>query len=198
MIKKARFLWQKGFTLVELLIVIALIGVLAVAVLAAINPLEQLNRARDTGMESDASQLLAAIDRYYASHEEFPWVAVGEVANNDASYGFVSAKAQGVGVCGAACTTDGVLLEALELKSEFRSRRFITAEDSASTELLYIGKATGASSSVYACWVPRSRSNRGKATKTLTLGSPTLGTADDCLTRTYGDLATSCVVCIPR
>jgi prepilin-type N-terminal cleavage/methylation domain-containing protein len=64
----------RGFTLVELLIVIALIGVLAVAVLAAINPLEQLNRARDTGMESDASQLLAAIDRYYASQERFPWV----------------------------------------------------------------------------------------------------------------------------
>ncbi|PIU02330.1 hypothetical protein COT66_00800, partial [Candidatus Shapirobacteria bacterium CG09_land_8_20_14_0_10_49_15] len=32
---------KKGFTLVEMLIVIAIIGVLAVAVLSAINPIEQ-------------------------------------------------------------------------------------------------------------------------------------------------------------
>lgn len=195
--KTARFLVEKGFTLVELLIVIALIGVLAVAVLAAINPLEQLNRARDTGMESDASQLLAAIDRYYASQEKFPWVPA-EVANNDAAYGFVSAQQTGVGVCGATCGADGSLLVALELKSEFRNRKFITTTDTTGTELLYVGKKTGASSSVYACWVPKSRSNRVKATQTLTLGSPTLGTADDCVTRTYANLGTSCVICIPR
>jgi len=202
--KTARFLVEKGFTLVELLIVIALIGVLAVAVLAAINPLEQLNRARDTGMESDASQLLAAIDRYYASQEEFPWVTVykaggtGGVANNDAAYGFTSAQVQAVGVCGADCTADGVLLMNLELKSEFRKRKFITTTDTTGTELLYIGKAQGASTSVYSCWVPKSRSNRAKATQTLTVGSTAMGTAADCVTRTYASLDTSCVICIPR
>ena len=34
-----------GFTLVELLIVIALLGVIALIVIAAINPIEQRNRA---------------------------------------------------------------------------------------------------------------------------------------------------------
>ena len=55
---------QKGFTMIELLIVIAILGILAVAVLAAINPIEQINRGRDTGTRSDAEQLLGAIDRF--------------------------------------------------------------------------------------------------------------------------------------
>ena len=33
---------RKGFTLIELLIVISILGILAVAVLSAINPVEQL------------------------------------------------------------------------------------------------------------------------------------------------------------
>ncbi|NIT03538.1 prepilin-type N-terminal cleavage/methylation domain-containing protein, partial [Candidatus Saccharibacteria bacterium] len=53
----------RGFTMIELLIVIAVIGILAIAVLAAINPIEQINRGRDTGSRSDAEQLIGAIDR---------------------------------------------------------------------------------------------------------------------------------------
>ena len=64
---------QLGFTMIELLIVIAILGILAVAVLSAINPIEQINRGRDTGSRSDAEQLLTAIDRYYAMQGYFPW-----------------------------------------------------------------------------------------------------------------------------
>ncbi len=190
----------KGFTLVELLIVIALLGVLAAAVLAAINPLEQANRARDTRMRSDASQLLASIDRYFVSQDKFPWVGTGSgfVANNDVSFGFANATGEQVGLCGATCTTDGALINNNELKTEFRNRDFIAKGGTTDTEALYIGKATGASSSVYACWVPKSKSERQKATKTLTLGSTTLTTVTDCATRTYADLGNSCVVCLPQ
>jgi prepilin-type N-terminal cleavage/methylation domain-containing protein len=190
----------KGFTLVELLIVIALLGVLAAAVLAAINPLEQANRARDTRVKSDASQLLAAIDRYFVSQDEFPWVTSGDATNNDASYGFSSAQDDGAGICAAAgCTgsgNDGYLITNNELKTEFRNRDFTTAAND--TDMVYVGKATGASSSVYACWVPKSKSDRQKATLTLTVGSTSLGTVTDCADRTYADLSTSCVVCLPQ
>ncbi len=64
---------SKGFTMIELLIVIAVLGILAVAVLSAINPIEQINRSRDTGSRSDAEQLLSAIDRFYASQGFYPW-----------------------------------------------------------------------------------------------------------------------------
>lgn len=55
---------QKGFTLIELLIVIAVLGVLAAVVLAAINPLEQLRRGRDSGRLSSVSQLGHGMTQY--------------------------------------------------------------------------------------------------------------------------------------
>lgn len=64
---------NKGFTMIELLIVIAILGILAVAVLSAINPLEQINRGRDTSAQSDAEQLLNAIERFNAFQEHYPW-----------------------------------------------------------------------------------------------------------------------------
>jgi len=64
---------SSGFTLIELLIVIAVLGILAVAVLSAINPIEQINRSRDTGSRSDAEQLLGAVDRFYATQGYYPW-----------------------------------------------------------------------------------------------------------------------------
>ncbi len=56
---------NKGFTLIELLIVIAILGVLAAAVLVAINPLEQLARARDGGRKDTVGQLGRAVQAYY-------------------------------------------------------------------------------------------------------------------------------------
>lgn len=68
-----RLLKQAGFTMIELLVVIAVLGILAAAVLSAINPIEQINKGRDTGHRSDAEQLISAVDRYFALHELYPW-----------------------------------------------------------------------------------------------------------------------------
>ncbi len=69
---------KKGFTLIELLIVITIIGILAVAVLSAINPIEQVRRAQDQGIESDMAELLNGMERYYTAFFEYPWDALGE------------------------------------------------------------------------------------------------------------------------
>jgi prepilin-type N-terminal cleavage/methylation domain-containing protein len=153
-----------GFTLVELLIVIGLLGAIALIVIAAINPIEQANRARDTRFKSDGAQLISAIDRYFASRQSFPWVP-DLAANNDSPFGFVSATNYGVGICDdpavEGCDADGFLLETDELKSEFRNRDFI--DTTVDADMLYIGKASETSSSVYACFVPASKATRGKA-----------------------------------
>ena len=47
--------------MIELLVVISILGILAVIVLAAINPLEQINRGRDTASRSDAEQLFECV-----------------------------------------------------------------------------------------------------------------------------------------
>lgn len=64
---------QAGFTMVELLVVIAIIGILAVAVLSTLNPIEQINKSRDTRTRNDVVQVMTAIERYYATQEDYPW-----------------------------------------------------------------------------------------------------------------------------
>jgi len=64
---------QAGFTMIELLVVIAILGILATAVLSAINPIEQINRGRDTGTRSDAEQLIGAVERFNAFQGYYPW-----------------------------------------------------------------------------------------------------------------------------
>lgn len=73
MFNALKYLRSAGFTMIELLVVIAVIGVLAVAVLSSINPIEQINKGRDTRSRSDAAQLISAVDRYFAIHEKYPW-----------------------------------------------------------------------------------------------------------------------------
>src|SRR3990167_6661920 len=109
---------QSGFTLVELLIVIGLLGAIALIVIAAINPIEQANRARDARFKADASQLLSAIERYYASHSKFPWedCGGGSCPTSADEFTFVTAADTSVGLCGATCATGGTLVTNDELK----------------------------------------------------------------------------------
>lgn len=155
---------EGGFTLVELLIVIGLLGAIALIVIAAINPIEQANRARDTRFKADGGQLVSAIERYFASKSEFPWMTVTATYDTDDAFPFITATNEEVGICGTNCTSNGVLISNDELKTEFRNRDFI--QNSASTDKqIVIGKAQGSSSSVYACFVPLSKSVREKACK---------------------------------
>jgi prepilin-type N-terminal cleavage/methylation domain-containing protein len=63
---------EKGFTLIELLVVIAVLGILAVVVLIAIDPLEQMAKARDSGRLSGVTQVGHAMQAYYTSRSEYP------------------------------------------------------------------------------------------------------------------------------
>ncbi|KKR30712.1 MAG: hypothetical protein UT61_C0003G0040 [Candidatus Woesebacteria bacterium GW2011_GWA1_39_8] len=67
-IKKSLTAVRQGFTLIELLIVIAILGVLAVVVLVAINPVQQLARARDAGRIDTVAQLGRAVQAYYTTN----------------------------------------------------------------------------------------------------------------------------------
>jgi prepilin-type N-terminal cleavage/methylation domain-containing protein len=64
---------QKGFTLVELLIVIALLGALAIGLIGALDPFEQLKKGTDTGTRNTVSEIHSAIIRYYALKGYMPW-----------------------------------------------------------------------------------------------------------------------------
>lgn len=64
----SHFSISKGFTLIELLVVIAVLGVLAAIVLLAVNPGEQLARARDTNRVSAVTQIGRSLQSYYTAN----------------------------------------------------------------------------------------------------------------------------------
>lgn len=57
-----------GFTLVELLIVLAILGILATTLIVAVNPARQFAKARDTQRESDLYGILSAVYQYSSEH----------------------------------------------------------------------------------------------------------------------------------
>lgn len=63
---------RKGFTLVELLVVIAIIAVLAAAGFAGGNA--ALNRARKLSAQSAATSVVTAIDQFYSDYSSLPEV----------------------------------------------------------------------------------------------------------------------------
>ena len=70
--KPSKLTNRSGFTLVELLVVIAVLGVLAAGVLVAIDPLEQLSRGRDSGKMTAVTDLGRAVAKYYTVRSSFP------------------------------------------------------------------------------------------------------------------------------
>lgn len=212
-----RLLKNKGFTLIELLVVISLIGVLAVAVLSAINPIEQLNKGRDAGRRADSSQIINAIDRYYASNEEFPW-------NNSTVFGAAAVAAvddefkatgdmAGVGICGVAvvpgtptevnidangCVDEGLLVAGEELKSQFAKRRAFRALP-VKEDVFYVVKELN-DPSVSVCFIPSSKGTRNDWAKLKTVDITATPVITDCAAEpTWGvTVDLNCLVCIPE
>ncbi len=64
---------QSGFTIVELLIVIVVIGILAALVITTFSGIQQ--KARNTERETDVKSLHGQLEAYYASANAYPTLA---------------------------------------------------------------------------------------------------------------------------
>lgn len=82
--KNRRKIWAKGFTLVELLVVISIISLLASVVLTTVNSTRA--KARDVRRKTDIRQLLLAIQFYYDNNGQYPPVVDNRGDGWDQSY----------------------------------------------------------------------------------------------------------------
>lgn len=188
-VKKSYGLDSRGFTMIELLVVIAVIGILAVAVLSSINPIEQINKGRDTSRRSDIEQLLNASDRYYAIQTFYPW--------NRTTSTYTAGSTQAASLFSFNPTNGDWdwmddLVTTAEVKQGFVNR--IKNES-----LIYLYKAAVSNATAYGCFVPTSyafkleaaRSCQNDASHRMTIG----GTAT-CVT-TDGTINDLNMICLP-
>lgn len=63
---------KRGFTLIELIIVMAILGVLAVISLALIDPVERTAQARDSNRITSVAQIGRALQAYYTQESAYP------------------------------------------------------------------------------------------------------------------------------
>ncbi len=188
---------QAGFTMIELLVVIAVIGVLAVAVLSSINPIEQINKGRDTRTRSDAAQLINAVDRYYAIHEKYPWNV------DNGTFTAVVTEPEEAFTSGTLTPTTTVdwswidiLVDTAEVKEGYVNR---VAQDNK----ILVGKAVGYNETMYACFLPTSNAFEQEAMENcqdgttpagLSVGDPAVNA---CPNGTSAALDDDNLICLP-
>ena len=85
---------RSGFTLIELIIVIAIIAILAGAIFVAVDPARRLNQSRNATRANDVATILDAVKTY-------------QVDNDGAHYSTIAALTAGNSYTIGTCTTGG-------------------------------------------------------------------------------------------
>lgn len=155
---------SKGFTLVELLVVIGILGILAAGLLATIDPLEQFRKGTDSNSKTTSLELVNALTRYYASHSVMPWAATA--SGGAACYGGgtsapTAIQISNVDSAGSFDTCLSVLVSEGELKDTTRVQYGILNK-------LYISDLTsGQNVKPVVCFNPLSKSVSSDKVQTL-------------------------------
>ena len=146
---------NSGFTLIELLVVIGILGVLAAALIATIDPFEQIKKANDSNTKNAAVEFNDALLRYYATHTAFPWDANGD------------ANCEKAGIPSSTVlykATDKVPLSpcvtALTSENELKSAFGTDINDLQDIYLTYVG---GTTNDTIVCFQPHSQSQQNAA-----------------------------------
>jgi len=61
-----------GFTLIEMIVAVAIVGIMATAAIMALNPLAQFQKADNARRKSDLAQIQRALESYYQDAQRYP------------------------------------------------------------------------------------------------------------------------------
>ncbi len=67
---------SKGFTLIELIVVVGILSILAAGSIVALNPVAQFQKANDSRRKSDLSQVQKTLEAYYQDNGKYPLSSV--------------------------------------------------------------------------------------------------------------------------
>lgn len=168
-------LHERGFTLIELLVVIGILGILASALIATIDPFEQLKKGQDANVKNTAVEFVNGNIRYYTTHNALPWVSDSACTTQVGGSSPTGMNLTSMTSCLSALISDG------ELKPGF------TTVTNTLKEIII----SGSSNDVIACFKPQSKSQQ-KDLNTIYDSSGTL--TSGCISQTSNG-STSCYWC---
>lgn len=182
---------SSGFTLIELLVVIGILGILATALVATIDPFEQLKKAQDSNVKNTAVEYVDANIRYYTTHNSLPW------GNTDA-FGALCGQAVAGGQGATVVPTSTITLNTLasnciaELINDGELKTAFTSAAGVLSSIII----TGGTNSVTACFAPQSRAQRADInTKYKWSGSTVNGFTEPGTAQCPNATATDCYWC---
>jgi prepilin-type N-terminal cleavage/methylation domain-containing protein len=135
-----------GFTLIELLVVIGILGILAAALLATIDPFEQIKKSQDSNMKNISAEIAGGLTRYYTTHSALPWTG-GAGCPTTPNLTLLS----GLGACITALINDGELKGGFSAASQSYQNKIYLTNPSG---------MTGNAADTAICFIPDSKSGK--------------------------------------
>lgn len=90
MVKEMKRRIHRGFTLIELMIVVAIIGILAAV--AVPNFIDATDEAKAARIQADLSTIGSAVELYYVKHGSYPTALSELVTASDGSSGYLRSE----------------------------------------------------------------------------------------------------------